>query len=328
MMVYIGIGGLAGAAIFGVLYLVFFLKGASLKLPLLGMATCIAVIAVAAVLLNLPGQEPDSPDVSGAPSQAAESGDPAGPASRTPDEASVAGQILLDKRGLVIRTTGFDGNGAFGPELKLRVDNGSDSDVIIQLRNSSVNGYMTDTVCSIEAAAGAHTEDAVTFLASGLQRCGIETVADMEFSFHILDSHRNIFLDSEPARVSTSAADTYQYHFDDSGEELYRENGVRIVSKGISQDEGGAVLFMENTRDSAVTVQIKGVSVNGVQMDSIFSQDISAGKRSVYPVAIPGSLLTQNGIQEISRMGFTIQAVEQAGQAAVFDTGPLTVQAG
>lgn len=328
MMVYIGIGGLAGVVIFGALYIIFFLKGASLKFPVIGMATCVVVVAVSAILLNLSSKEPENQDASGAPSQPVESGAPDTPVSAAPDETGVAGQVLLDKRGLIITTTEFDRNGAFGPELKLRIENNSGSDVIIQLRNSSVNGYMADTVCSIEAAAGKATEDSITFLTSSLRRCGIETVADMEFVFHIIDTNRNIFLDSEPAKASTSAADTYQYRFDDSGEELHSEGGVRIVSRGISQDEGGSILFVENTRDNAVTVQIKGVSVNGIQMDTMFTQDIAAGKRSVYPVAIPNSLLAQNGIEEISRMGFEIHAVEQDGQAAVFDTQQLTVMAG
>lgn len=327
MMVYIGIGGLAGVVVFGALYVVFFLKGASLKLPIIGMLTCVVVVAVSAVLLNLPSKEPENPDASYAPSQAAESGEPDAQASAAPDETGVAGQVLLDKRGLTITATDFNRNGAFGPELKLRIENASGSDVIIQLRNSSVNGYMADTVCSIEAASGENTEDSITFLSSSLHRCGIETVADMEFFFHIIDSNRNIFLDSEPAKASTSAADTYQYRYDDSGEELHNESGVRIVSRGISRGEGGVILFMENTRDSAVTVQIKDVSVNGVQVNTIFTQDIAAGKRSVYAVAIPTSLLAQNGIQEISRMGFGIHVVEQDGQAAVFDTEPLTVRA-
>lgn len=326
MMVYVGLGGLAGVAVFGALYIVCFLKGASLKLPLIGMAVCIAAVAASAVLLNFLPAEPENPDASDAPSQAADSS-PQAQTSKAPDDAAVAGQVLLDKRGLVITSTGFDRDGAFGPELKLLVKNGSDTDVIIRLRNPSVNGYMADAVCSIEAAAGKDTEDSVTFLPSTLHRCGIETIAAMEFFFHVIDSNRSVFLDSEPAQVSTSAADTYQYRFDDSGEELHSENGVRIVSRGISQDEGGAVLYMENATDKAVTIQLKNVSVNGVQVDTMFSQDISAGKRAVYAVAIPGSLLAQNGIQEISRMGFDIHAAEQDGQAVVFDTGPITVQA-
>lgn len=328
MMVYIGLGGLAGVVIFGALYVVFFLKGFSLKLPIIGMAVCVAAVAASAVLLNLPSKETEDPDASDAPSQAAESEGPEDtPAGAAPDETGVAGQVLLDKRGLTITAAGFDGNGAFGSELKLRIENRADSDVIIQLRNPSVNGYMVDTVCSIEAPSGKDTEDSVTFLSASLNRCGIKTVADMEFIFHILDGNRNIFLDSEPAKVSTSAADTYQYRFDDSGEELHSEGGVRIVSKGISQDEGGAILFMENTGENAVAVQVRGISVNGVKVDTVFSQDIAAGKRAVSAVAIPNSLLERNGIQEISRMDFEIHAAEQDGQAAVLDTGTLTVWA-
>lgn len=327
-MLLVGLIGFAGVAVFAALYIVFFLKGFSLKLPLIGMAVFAVAVAVSAVLLNLPAKgEDDAPDATGSPSQPAQSESPAETDGGSPADTSVAGQVLLDKRGVKITTAGFDGSASFGPELKLRVENTSETDVTIQLRNPSVNGYMADTVCSIDAPAGQDTEDSITFLSAGLQRCGIVTVADMEFAFHIIDKNRSTFLDSDIVSVSTPAADTYQYQFDDSGQELHSEGGIRIVSKGISQTEGGAVLFLENTSDRAVTIQIKSVSVNGSGVDTIFSQNVSAGRHAVYVVAIPTSLLDQKGVQEIAKMGFEIHVTEQDGQTAVFDAGPFTVQA-
>ena len=353
-MVYVGLGGFVGIVLFGLLYVVFFLKGASLKLPLIGMAVCVAAVAASAIRLNFFPGEPDAqdaPDAASEPSETVaieESDPPAGaapedgeseppasaapedeeskpPANAAPEEETVAGQELLDKRGLVITAADFVREGTFGPELKLKIENHSETDVTIQLRNSSVNGYMIDTVCAIEVPAGTDTEDSITFLTASLRRSGIETVAVMEFSFHILDGHRSVFLEDEPVKVTTSAAATYQYSFDGSGADLCSGNGVRILSRGISQDEGGAILFIENATDKAVTVQIGNVSVNGIQADAAISQDIAVGKCAVCLVAAPSAVLEQNGIVEIGRMGFDLRVVEQGSQTVVLDGGSLTV---
>lgn len=340
-MVIVGLAGFAGVVVFGLLYIVFFFKGASLKIPVIGMAVFVFMVAAAALItkleitlpeITLPAITlPELPHIGGKPSQPAQTEDPNEGESAFP-EAGGFPQVLLDKRGLVITATGLDENGAQGPVLSVSIDNRSETDVTIQARDASVNGWMMDTSFSSAVAAGQQTKESIVFLASRMQRSGIETIADLEFSFHILDKNRVTFLDSDAVTIRTSAADTYQYRFDDSGEELYYENGVRIISKGFAEEESAfgpeLILFIENTTDRAVTVQAKDVLVNGSEVDAISSEDVLPGKRSVSAITIISTSLEYNRIQKIRNVSFYLHVFDREQRTTLFDTEPFTIRAG
>ena len=327
-MAIVGLAGFAGVVVFGLLYIIFFFKGASLKLPVIGMVFFALVVAAAALCAKLGITLPGLPTAGGKPSQTVQTEGPEERESQSPGTDGFP-QVLLDKRGLVITATGLDKTGEQGPALNGSIRNRSESDVTIQTRDASVNGYMMDTSFSVTVAAGQEARESILFLSSRMERSGIETIADMEFSFHILDQNRVTFLDSDAVTVRTSAADTYQYRFDDSGEELYNENGVRIISKGLSGNESvfgpGLVLFIENTTDRAVTVQTGDVSVNGSAVDAIFSEDVLAGKRSVAAVTLLSTSLQDNGIGEIRNVKFYLHVVDRDQRTTFFDTAPFTI---
>ena len=327
-MAIVGLAGFAGVVVFGLLYIIFFFKGASLKLPVIGMVFFALVVAAAALCAKLGITLPDLPTVGGKPSQTVQTEGLEERESQSPGPDGFP-QVLLDKRGLVITATGLDETDEQGPTLNVSIRNRSESDVTIQTRDASINGYMMDTSFSVTVAAGQEARESILFLASRMERSGIETIADMEFSFHILDQNRVTFLDSDAVTVRTSAADTYQYRFDDSGEELYNENGVRIISKGLSENESvfgpGLVLFIENTTDRTVTIQAGDVSVNGSAVDAIFSEDVLAGKRSVAAVTLLSTSLQDNGIGEIRNVKFYLHVVDRDQRTTLFDTAPFTI---
>lgn len=335
-MVIVGLAGFAGVVVFGLLYIVFFFKGVSLKIPVIGMAAFALVIAAAALVTKLEITLPEItlpqlPHFGGEPSQAAQTEDPDEGESAFP-EARGFPQVLLDKRGLVITATGLDEKDAQGPALSVSIENRSETDVTIQTRDASVNGYMMDTSFSVTVAAGQEMKESIVFLASRMQRSGIETIADLEFSFHILDQNRVTFLDSDAVTVRTPAADTYQYRFDDSGEELYHENGVRIISKGFAEKESAfgpeLLLFLENTTDKAITLQAKDVLVNGSAVDALFSEDVLAGKRSVAAVTIIGISLQSHNIEQIRNVSFYLHVFDRDQRTTLFDTESFTIRAG
>lgn len=335
MFVYVALAGAAGAVVFSLLFIVMLLKGGSLKIPIIGMAVfLVAAVAASAFLILMPGT-PDDPSADPSPGQtAAESGAPGTPAptgGEEPGQEAVAEQVLLDKRGIVIKATGLERDGTLGAELKLSIENGSTTDVTIQARNASVNGYMVGTMFSAEVAAGKKANDALVFLASDLEACGITTIADMGFYFHIFDDSFITFLDSDPVAIRTSAADAYQYTYDDSGKELYAGDGVRIVSKGFSENNSifgpGLVLFLENTTDKAIIVQARDVSVNGYMVDTVFSEELSPGKRAVGAVTVMSSSLKENNVETIEHMELSFHVFESDGWATIFDTAPIRVDA-
>ena len=326
-MAIVGAAGFAGVVVFGLLYIVFFFKGASLKLPVIGMAFFALVIAAAVILpgleLSLPAL-PAFPDLPfGRPPQAAHTGSQGGGELATPGPDGFP-QLLLNKRGLVITATGLVEGGAQGSALNLTIENRSETDVTVEIRDACVNGWMMDASFFAAVAAGEKKEGYILFLASGMKRSGVETIADLEFSFHILNMDRITFLDSDTVRIRTSAADTYQYRFDDTGQELYSANGVRIVSRGLAGEESvfgpELVLFMENTTDRAIAVQARGVSVNGSAVNVVFSGEILAGMRSAAAVTMTGVSL-----EEIREISFYLRVTDRDKRTTLFDTEPFTI---
>lgn len=339
MLVYVALAGAVGAVVFSLLFIIMLLKGGSLKIPILGMVVFLAAAVAVSVILILRPETSEDPNASPEPGETVAAGESGAPETSAPapsgevqpGEESVAEQVLLDKRGIVIKATGLERDGTFGAELKVLIENSSSTDVTVQARSASVNGYMVGTTFSSKVVAGKQANDAITFLASDLEACGITTIADMEFFFHIFDDSFITFLDSDTVKVRTSAADTYQYRYDDSGEELHSENGVRIVSKGFSENNSvfgpGLVLFLENTTDKAIIVQVRDVSVNGFMVDTVFSEELAPGKRAIGAVTVLSTALKENNVEKIENMELGFHVFESDGWATIFDTEQIRVGA-
>lgn len=325
-MAIVGLVGFAGVVVFGLLYVVFLFRGVSLKLPAIGMAVFALVIAAAAVIpmldLSLPTL-PALPFFGGEPSQTEKAEHPDGGETEAPGAGGFP-QLLLDKRGLVITATGLNETNAQGPMLNLSMENRSGTDVTVEVRDIAVNGWMMDLSFSVAVSAGRTASRSVLFPTSEMQKNGIDAIASIAFSFHVLDSNRITFLDSGPVTVRIPAADTYQYRLNDSGEELYNDNGVRVISKGFSGNESvfgpGLVLSVENNTDRTITVQARDVLIDAVPADAAFSEDILPGKRSAAAIVISGASL-----EDIREMSFCLRVTDRDRRTVLFDTEPFTV---
>lgn len=330
-MAAVGLVGFVGVVVFGLLYIVFFFKGVSLKLPVTGMVVFALVVAAAVLLPRLEITLPEFPVIGGGPSPTERDEGHNQEESRSPETGGFHQQVLLNKRGLVITATDLDEKGVQGPVLKVSVQNRSETDVFIQIRDASVNGYMTATSFSAAVTAGQEANVSILFPASEIQKSGIETIAELEFAFHILDRNRITFLESGAVTVRTPAADTYRSRFDDAGEELYNENGVRIISKGFAEKDSpfgqGLVLFIENATDKAIILQAKDVTVNGSAVDAVFSEDVLAGKWLAAAVKLTDASLQDSGVGEIRDMSFHIRVLDRERRTALFDTDTFTVSA-
>ena len=213
-------------------------------------------------------------------------------------------QVLFEGNDIKITATGIE-DGLFGTELKLLIENNSSKGVIVQARNSNVNGFMVETMMSADVAAGKKINDSLTFETSGLKDCGIDAIATMEFTFHIMDAESwEDIVDTDTIVVNTSIASTYVGEVDDSGEVLVEENGIKIVGKGLSADNSfwgpGIILYIENNSDKNITIQTRDVSVNGFMVETMMSEEIVAGKKAMSAVQFLSSDLESNSITDIT----------------------------
>ncbi len=245
-------------------------------------------------------------------------------------EATISETVLLDESGIKITAKSLNTGGFFGADLKILIENNSGEDLTFQCRNASVNGYMVDSMMSVDVVNGKKANDSITFSSSDLKSCGIDTIADMEFSFHIFTtSDWDDYLDTPPIQLKTSAADSYQYTFDDSGSTAYDENGIKVVVKGLAEDGSffgpSIVVYLENNSAKNITVQVRDVSINGFMVDAIFSSEVVAGKKAIDTITFMSSDLEENEITNVDSVELSFHIFETDNWNTIVDTDVIKI---
>lgn len=217
--------------------------------------------------------------------------------------------VLLDQNGVKITAKSLDKSGWMGPELKLLIENSTEKNLTVQVRDASVNGYMISTSMSEDVSAGKKANGEITFSSASLEAAGISTFADMEFSFHISDEEWETYLNSDMITVRTAAADTYTQAYDDSGVEVFNSNGIRVVSKGLNSGDifgTGVVFYAHNDTDATVIISDRDCSVNGFMIDPDLYMEIAPGKHAVDDMDFFASQLEENDIADITDVEFSL----------------------
>lgn len=256
-----------------------------------------------------------------APGNSANGGDSG---TKTSAEVTVEPATILDEEGVKIELKELDADGLFGAELKVLIENTTDKDLTVQCRNSSVNGYMVETMFSADVAAGKKTNDSITLYSSDLELSGIETIADIELSFHIFTTEDwETYHDSQIIQIKTSAAEGFVYTYDHPGTEVYNGNGVQIVVKGLSEDSvlGPELLvYIYNTGDKTVLIQTRDTSINGFMVDPIFSEEVLPGKHAVAGVTFMDSDLEENDITKIQELETVFEIINATNWNSIAQT--------
>lgn len=237
--------------------------------------------------------------------------------------------VLLDEEGIKITATGLE-DGWFGTDLKLLIENNGDKNVTVQARNSSVNGFMVDTMMSEDVVAGKKANTTLTFSTTGLKEADITTVANMEFAFHIFETDSwDTYLDSEMIVLETSAAEGYEQSVDDSGTVFYDTDGIKIVGKGLSNDDSifgpGLIVYIENNTEKNITVQVRDTSVNGFMVEPGMSQDVVSGKKAITAVTFFSSDLEENGIEDITEIETSFHIFDMESWDGIADTEAVVI---
>jgi len=115
-----------------------------------------------------------------------------------------SGLSVYNKNGIEIIAKGTSSKDSiFGPSLIIDIINSSNTDITVQVRDVSINGFMIDTIFSSDILAGKHSIDAVIFMNSSLEENGIDNIEDIELSFHIFNADTwNTIDDSEPIKLN------------------------------------------------------------------------------------------------------------------------------
>lgn len=246
------------------------------------------------------------------------------------EEISLPEQEIYNQDGLLVKVTGFNTDGSWGPEVKLFFENTGDKNVTIQPRNCSINGYMMDFQMSCDVAAGKKANDEMNISTRDLEQCGIETISDIEFSLHIFDTDNyDGITDSDIIQLKTTGSENYTQTYDDSGDILYDANNIKIVSKGLVESDYSIgpefYMYIENNSDSGITIQVRNTSVNGFMIDASMSCDILPGKKAVDNMTFFSSDIESNGIEEIEDIETSFHIFSLEGYDTIADSEPIVI---
>lgn len=114
-----------------------------------------------------------------------------------------SGDVLVDANGIKIVTKGLSANDSFwGPGVILYIENNSNQNVTVQVRDVSVNGFMVTSTMSEDVVAGKKAMSAVQFFSSDLADNSITDINEVELYFHIFDEKSwNTIFDSNVINI-------------------------------------------------------------------------------------------------------------------------------
>ncbi|MCD7717676.1 MAG: hypothetical protein LUI39_14745 [Lachnospiraceae bacterium] len=247
------------------------------------------------------------------------------------EEITVDEQVIYEADGRKVTVTGYE-DGWLGAELNVLVENDTESAFTLQIRDSSVNGIMTDFQASIDVEPGKKANDSITIMTSDLEDNGIEQIADIEMSLHIFDSETwDTIADTDAILIETSLSGEYEQEYDDSGEVVYDENSIRIVYQGLEEDDlwgWQPMFYIENNAETNITVQLNDTSVNGIMIDPSFSAEVVSGKKYYGGAVLFSSTLEENGISEILEIETTFHIYDSDTYSTFADSAPVTLSSG
>lgn len=100
------------------------------------------------------------------------------------------GQVLMDMNNIKIIYKGTEKSDSYlgGYKIKLQIENGTEDNYTIQVRNFSINGIMCEEIFSCDVAAGKIAIDGIVILDDDMQDIGQTTISSFETNFHVYNS--------------------------------------------------------------------------------------------------------------------------------------------
>lgn len=229
-------------------------------------------------------------------------------------DVTIEEQLLFEQDGLKVTATEYVTDSIWGDGIKLLVENDGTSDIGLACNAVIVNDYMITDLLSTTVAAGKKDYETLYLSSSGLKAAGIENVGKVEIYFHTFDADSYSTISNiDCVTIKTSAYDSMDTTPNDAGQELYNEDGIRIVGKYV--DEGSfwgtaLLLYIENNSGKNRVIQCDDMSVNGFMVTPLFSSTVYDGKKAIDEITLMSSELEENGITSIDQIELRFKIID------------------
>ena len=206
--------------------------------------------------------------------------------------------------------------------ILIEVVNDSDDNYIGRIYSVTINGLEVSTGTYTSENINAHSRRIILIETDNLidDNCkdlfNIDKLGELVYEFELCDEEYKEMVEETVIKYNISEKDN---KFDTSGTEIYNENGIKIIAKGIvndkweSSDDLHLILLIENNTSGKIRIddESDSFSVNGYLTDTIvFSKTINSGKYGILDIEIYGSSLSENsidGIDAINECDFILE---------------------
>ncbi len=215
-------------------------------------------------------------------------------------------QVLVDQDDVVITLKSLQ-EGFFGPEFLITTKNNRDREIAVGVSEITINGVMMQAMFPCEVRPGKESTDELSFWDLHLERAGIDVIQTLELKFEVGDQETwdHIFF-TDTIKITTDFDPSYVQTFDDSGLVAVEDDGVKIVVKtkvttGMF-DTSEILVYMENNTDGNIVVEVRDVTVNGLNIRPEFSCGIVTGKKAFEALTFFDFTLEENGVESIDEI--------------------------
>lgn len=240
-------------------------------------------------------------------------------------------QVLVDQDGIKITATGYETDSTWGDGISLLIENNTSNDYTIGCDALIVNDYMISDLFAETVAAGKKATSTMHLSSSELKAAGIDTVGRVEVYFHANDDDTYDTLFSKVySEIHTSEYENMDTSADDSGTELYNNNGIRIIGKTVDEDSfwGMAILlFCENSSGKNISIYVDDMSINGFMMTPYFSSTVYDGKKAIDDITIMSSDLESSGVKTIEDVELKFRITDADTYDTIDETDTITFSA-
>ena len=242
-------------------------------------------------------------------------------------EVTVEEAVIYEGNDVKITVKGLD-EGWSGPELKVLLENNTDKNIALSMERFVINGITIEGYGYVEAAAGKKANDTISIYGTDLEAAGIDTLATIvAMNAHIVDTDSYNSLFQVPFSVTTSAGADYVQEINDSGDVVFEDSGVTVISQVFTGDDyiKSVRLLVKNETGKDIIVKADNVSANGFTIYSWMYDTVYADTVCFCELEMYTSDLEENGIEQVEDVCFTLEVIDPENYDTITESDEIQV---
>lgn len=239
-------------------------------------------------------------------------------------------QVIHDKDGIRITVTGLEEDTWTGTKIWMLLENDTDKNIVLTGDVFVINGVTVQGYLYAEVAAGMKSNDALELFTEVLDTAGIEKIATIRgYDARIVDSDSFDTVAKVPISLDTSIASNYTQFIDESGEEIFSQEGVTVIAKVISEALYGQTvqLLVKNESGRDIIVEAENISVNGFTVDAWLYDSVCKDTVRFCELDLFASGLAENNIENVETVTFSLRILDDSTYETIARSDVLEVSA-